>query len=217
MGSAHAAPRPFPSTSATGESRRVVTVCYHAPVIVLGIDPGSRRCGFGVVAKDGPRLRVIESGVLIPGALDMPARLGRILVGLDEVIARTRPAEAAVEAVFSGASARSALVLGQARGVALAVAARAGLPVFEYTPAEVKLSFTGNGRADKEQMLRTARLLLGAEPSLSDEADALALAVCHLARRLFVVSRAPGRARAGAAAAALARLRPARRDHRRAP
>jgi crossover junction endodeoxyribonuclease RuvC len=179
-------------------------------VIVLGIDPGSRRCGYGVVTREGTRLRVIESGVLVPGPLPMPERLGRILAALDEIIHRTRPAEASVEAVFSGASARSALVLGQARGVALAVAARAGLPVHEYSPAEVKLSFTGNGRADKEQMLRTARLLLGATPDLSDEADALALAVCHLARRAYALAQ-PGRRNSKGASS---RLRPARRDHR---
>ncbi|HVO20718.1 MAG TPA: crossover junction endodeoxyribonuclease RuvC [Anaeromyxobacter sp.] len=179
-------------------------------MIVLGIDPGSQRCGYGVVEREGGRLRVVESGVLEPGRLEMPVRLGRILAGLDEVIRRTRPGEVSVEAVFSGASARSALVLGQARGVALAVAARAGLPVYEYAPSQVKLAFTGNGRADKDQMLRTARLLLGASPALSDEADALALAVCHLARRRLP-SPAPGRARRQA----LDRLRPARRDHRR--
>jgi crossover junction endodeoxyribonuclease RuvC len=192
-------------------------LCYHAGVIVLGIDPGSRRCGYGVVAKDGTRLQVIESGVLVPGPLGMPERLGKILAELDRIIERTRPGEVSVEAVFSGASARSALVLGQARGVALAVAARAGLPVYEYSPAEVKLSFTGNGRADKDQMLRTARLLLGAEPELSDEADALALAVCHLARRPFRTARGASRGRKGASPAALARLRPARRDHRGMP
>jgi len=183
-------------------------------VIVLGIDPGSHRCGYGVVAREGRRLRVIESGVLVPGQLGMPERLGRILAELDRIIERTRPGEVSVEAVFSGASARSALVLGQARGVALAVAARAGLPVYEYSPAEVKLSFTGNGRADKEQMLRTARLLLGVDPDLSDEADALALAVCHLARRPLRTVPPSGRPRQGAPAAARARLRPARRDHR---
>ncbi len=179
-------------------------------MIVLGIDPGSQRCGYGVVEREGRCLRVVESGVLRPGKLELAARLGRILAGLDEVIARTRPGEVAVEAVFSGASPRSALVLGQARGVALAVAARAGLPIHEYSPAEVKLAFTGNGRADKDQMLRTARLLLGIVPELSDEADALALAVCHLARQRL----RPPPARAGRAAA-LARLRPSRRDHRR--
>lgn len=183
-------------------------------MIVLGIDPGSRRCGYGVVAREGRKLRVVESGVLVPGPRSMPERLGRILAGLEAIIARTRPGEVSVEAVFSGVSARSALVLGQARGVALAVAARAGLPVSEYTPSEVKLSFTGNGRADKEQMMRTARLLLGAAPGLSDEADALALAVCHLARRQL--RAAAGAGRTAGRPAALDRLRPARRDHRRA-
>jgi crossover junction endodeoxyribonuclease RuvC len=181
-------------------------------VIVLGIDPGSQRCGYGVVAREGRQLKVVESGVLAPGRMAMPDRLGIILAGLDEIIRRTRPGEVSVEAVFSGASARSALVLGQARGVALAVAARAGLPVFEYAPAQVKLSFTGNGRADKEQMLRTARLVLGVSPALSDEADALALAVCHLARRPL---RAPAPARGRPPA--LERLRSSRRDHRRGP
>ncbi|GAO03382.1 crossover junction endodeoxyribonuclease RuvC [Anaeromyxobacter sp. PSR-1] len=185
-------------------------------VIVLGIDPGSRRCGYGVVAREGARLTVVESGVLVPGDLPMAQRLGRILDGLDALIARARPAEASVEAVFSGASPRSALVLGQARGVALAAAARAGLPVFEYAPSEVKLAFTGNGRAGKDQMLRTARMLLGAAPGLSDEADALAIAVCHLARRAFAVPAA-GAGRAAAARAAAARLRPSRRDHRGTP
>ncbi len=101
------------------------------------------------------------------------------------------------------------------RGVALAAAARAGLPVFEYAPSEVKLAFTGSGRASKEQMLRTARMLLGVTASLSDEADAIALAVCHLARR--AARLAADGARNGHAAAALARIRPARRDHRGTP
>ncbi len=181
-------------------------------VIVLGIDPGSRRCGYGVVVRRGARLELVESGVLAPGDAPVAERLARILGGLDEVIARARPAEVSLEQVFAGASPRSALVLGQARGVALAAAARAGLPVFEYAPTEVKLAFTGSGRASKGQMLRTARMLLGAATGIADEADAIALAVCHLARRaarLALTSR-------GAAAAAV-RLRPARRDHRSAP
>jgi crossover junction endodeoxyribonuclease RuvC len=181
-------------------------------VIVLGIDPGSRRCGYGVVARDGGRLAVLDSGVLVPGSHPLAERLARILDGLSEIIARTGPGEVAVEQVHCGPSPRAALVLGQARGVALAVAARAGLPVFEYQPAEVKLSFTGSGRASKEQMVRTARTLLGVEAERDDEADAIALAVCHLARRATRLVSAPGRARD-----ALARLRPARRDHRVAP
>jgi len=201
----------------------VAPLCYIRAVIVLGIDPGSRRCGYGVVAREGGRFLVVESGVLAPGAgRPMPERLAAILDGLAEVIRRTRPGEVSVEQVFSGSSARSALVLGQARGVALAAAARAGLSVHEYAPAEVKLAFTGSGRASKGQMLRTARMLLGTVPRLADEADALALAVCHLARRqvrALVSARVAGgpspAAREGTVAA-LARLRPSRRDHRRA-
>jgi len=167
---------------------------------------------------------VVESGVLAPGgSLPVAERLGRILEGLAAVIARACPEAVSVEQVFSGVSARSALVLGQARGVALAAAARAGVAVHEYAPAQVKLAFTGNGRASKDQMLRTARMLLGAAPALADEADALALAVCHLARRRPAVA-APARNGAAASggerarrAAALARLVPARRDPRGAP
>ncbi len=182
-------------------------------MIVLGIDPGSRRCGYGVVARSGARLELVEAGVLEPGDLPIAARLASILDGLDALILRAHPAEVSIEQVFSGASPRSALVLGQARGVALAAAARAGLPVYEYAPSEVKLAFTGSGRASKDQMVRTARMLLGAAPSRSDEADAIAIAVCHLARRAVRLAAAPD----GRAAGALARLRPARREHRRAP
>jgi crossover junction endodeoxyribonuclease RuvC len=183
-------------------------------VIVLGIDPGSRRCGYGVVERAGTRLSLLESGVLQPRAAPVAERLAHILDGLATVIARARPAEVSVEQVFAGVSARSALVLGQARGVALAAAARAGLPVFEYAPSEVKAAFTGSGRASKEQMLRTARMLLGAAAGLADEADAIALAVCHLARR---AGRLAAAAAARPDAASRLRLRPARRDHRGAP
>ena len=182
-------------------------------MIVLGIDPGSRRCGYGVVAREGGRLRVVESGVLVPGERPMAERLALLLDGLSLVIERARPDEVAVEQVFSGASPRSALVLGQARGVALAVAARAGLPVHEYAPSAVKLAFTGSGRAGKDQMLRTARALLGVAAELSDEADAIALAVCHLARRPLALAATPR----ATAARNRSRLRPARRDHRKAP
>jgi len=181
-------------------------------MIVLGIDPGSHRCGFGVVARIGSRLRVVESGVIEPGDLPLAARLAAILGGLESVVARNRPVEAAVEQVHAGPSPRSALVLGQARGVALAAAARAGLPVFEYQPSEVKLAFTGSGRAGKEQMVRTARQLLGVEAELADEADAIAVAVCHLARRVARIALDPKRA-----AEALSRLRPARRIHKGNP
>jgi crossover junction endodeoxyribonuclease RuvC len=185
-------------------------------VIVLGIDPGSRRCGYGVVAREGTRVLVVESGVIAPGDLPIAERLARIHAAIGEVIRRAAPSEVSVEQVFSGASARSALVLGQARGVALAAAAGAGLPVFEYAPSEVKLAFSGSGRATKDQMLRMACVLLGVAPRLADEADALALAVCHLARRAGRAAAAPVEPLAARTrvTAAMARLRPARRDHR---
>jgi crossover junction endodeoxyribonuclease RuvC len=151
------------------------------PVAVLGIDPGSRRCGYGIVARCGNGLSRLASGVLVPGEVAMAERLARILGSLSELIERGGIEAVAVETAYCGRSPRSALVLGQARGVALAAAARAGLPVFEYAPAEVKRAFTGNGRAEKAQMVRTARTLFGIAPRLADEADALAVAVCHLA------------------------------------
>jgi crossover junction endodeoxyribonuclease RuvC len=190
---------------------------------VLGIDPGSRRCGFSVISREGGRLTVLESGVLVPGPRPMAERLALLLVGLGDVIARTAPDEVSIEQIFAGISPRSALALGQARGVALAVAARAGLPVFEYQPSEVKLAFTGSGRAGKEQMMRTAAALFGVEARYSDEADAVALAVCHLARRPLALAavtplrRTAAAGRAAATRAAMSRLRPARRDHRSAP
>jgi crossover junction endodeoxyribonuclease RuvC len=189
------------------------------PMRVLGIDPGSRRCGYGVLSREGGRLTVVESGVLVPGARPMAERLALLLVGLGDVIARTAPDEVSIEQIFAGISPRSALALGQARGVALAVAAQAGLPVYEYQPSEVKLAFTGSGRAGKEQMMRTARALLGVDAELSDEADAVALAVCHLARRPLTLAAVTPLRRSPAAAArdARSRLRPARRDHRSAP
>ena len=166
-------------------------------MIVLGIDPGSHRCGYGLVERVGSRLVVRRSGTLVAGARPLAERLARIFEGLSEVLRESGAEAVSVETAFCGVSARSALVLGQARGVALAAAAGAGLPVFEYAPAEVKRAFTGSGRADKVQMVRTARALLGIAARLPDEADAVAAAVCHLARRgpaLTPVRARPGRA-----------------------
>jgi crossover junction endodeoxyribonuclease RuvC len=187
-------------------------------VVVLGIDPGSRRCGYGIVSRAGVRLSRVDSGVLIPGPLPTPERLGRLFASLSELLERRGIDAVAVETAFCGRSPRSALALGQARGVALAAAVRAGLPVFEYAPAEVKRSFTGNGRAEKAQMIRTARTLFGVAPRLADEADALAIAVCHLARvpaRLVAGGR-PG-ARPSAAPPRTGVLRRAVRSFREAP
>jgi len=165
-------------------------------VVVVGIDPGTQRCGYGVVARAGSRLSVVESGVLAPGSHPLPRRLCLILDGLQAVLERARADAVAVESVFSGVSPRSALVLGQARGVVLAAAARAGLPVFEYAPSQAKLALTGNGLADKAQVVRMARALFGVEASLPDEADAIALAVCHIAHAPRRAAAPPGPRRA---------------------
>ncbi len=186
-------------------------------VIVLGVDPGSRRCGYAVVIRAGARLSRLESGVLVLGERPMPERLALLLEGLAAVLARRSVDAVAVETAFCGLSPRSALALGQARGVALAAAARAGVPVFEYAPAEVKRAFTGSGRAEKAQMIRTARTLFGVAARLPDEADALAIAVCHLARGsggrppLPSPATRPGRSDRGASLGAKGRrtLRPA--------
>lgn len=149
-------------------------------MVVVGIDPGTQRCGYGVVTRAGSRLEVVESGVLVPGDRPLAERLGMILDGLEAMFARCGADAVAVEAVFAGASPRSALVLGQARGVVLAAASRAGLPVAEYAPQKAKQALTGSGRAEKSQMVRMVRALFGIEVRLADEADAIALAVCHL-------------------------------------
>ncbi len=124
-------------------------------MVVLGIDPGSRRCGYGIVSRSGSALARLDSGVLVPGPLATAERLGRLFAALSELLEGRGVDAVAVETAFCGRSPRSALALGQARGVALAAAARAGLPVFEYAPAEVKRSFTGNGRVEKAQMVRS--------------------------------------------------------------
>jgi crossover junction endodeoxyribonuclease RuvC len=152
-------------------------------VVVVGIDPGTHRCGYGVVARTGSRLSVVESGVLVSGDHPLPRRLALILDGLEAVLARSQAEAVAVETIFAGASPRSALVLGQARGVVLAAAARAGIPVAEYAPSQAKQALTGHGRAEKSQMILMVRALFGVEARLADEADAIALAVCHLAGR----------------------------------
>jgi crossover junction endodeoxyribonuclease RuvC len=182
-------------------------------VAVLGIDPGTRRCGYAVVERRGTRLVRLASGVLLVGDGPMPERLGTLLDALLRLAEAGGVDAVAVETAYCGRSARSALALGLSRGVALAAAARAGRAVFEYAPAEVKRAFTGSGRAEKAQMVSTARMLFGFVPRLADEADALAVAVCHLARG----GARPAAARPVSASAAASRLRPAIRRFAGAP
>jgi crossover junction endodeoxyribonuclease RuvC len=156
-------------------------------VRVLGIDPGSRVLGYGVVEQQGNALRALDHGTIAPGGkLPLENRLHLIFQGLTAVLEANRPEAVAIEGLFSHRNARSALVLGHARGVALLCAARAGLEVFEYAPAEVKKAVGAGGAAEKEQVVRLVRSFLGIDRiDKADAADALALAVCHLNRHRF--------------------------------
>jgi len=156
-------------------------------VRVLGIDPGTRVLGYGVVAQHGTHLRALSHGTISPGgAMALEQRLRLIHLGITQVIAAHAPEVVAIEGLFSHKNARSALVLGHARGVALLCAAQAGLSVFEYAPAEVKKAVGAGGRAEKDQVVAMVKRLLGIDRiDKADAADALALAVCHLNRRRF--------------------------------
>ena len=160
---------------------------------VLGLDPGSRRTGFGVVERSGNRLTRVTHGVVAPRAgLDLAGRLLAIAERVDAVIAETRPDAIVVEQAFYHENVRSTLVLGHVRGALLLTAARRGVAVHEYSPREIKLAVVGNGGAGKEQVGFMIRRLLGLKGELAaDAADALAGAVCHLQRvRLTAPTRA---------------------------
>jgi crossover junction endodeoxyribonuclease RuvC len=152
-------------------------------VRIFGIDPGSGRTGYGCVETDGRRYRLVACGAIVATAGDsFPQRLARIHRELTRMISTCRPECVAVENLFHGINARSALTLGHARGVAMLAAVEAGCEIVEYTPAEVKRAVVGYGRADKRQMQQMIKMLLGLEtaPSPHDAADALAVALCHL-------------------------------------
>jgi crossover junction endodeoxyribonuclease RuvC len=151
-----------------------------ASLRILGIDPGLQRTGFGVIDQAGTRLRFVECGVLRIASDELPARLGAILAGLTEVIERTRPTVAAVEKVFVNVNPQSTLLLGQARGAAIAALVAQQLAVREYTALQVKQAVTGHGKADKAQVqAMVQRLLALPQAPEADAADALACAICH--------------------------------------
>ena len=147
---------------------------------ILGIDPGLRVTGFGVVDRNGSRLTYVTSGRIRTPDGDLAHRLKVILDGLAAVIAEQQPAQVALEKVFVNVNPNSTLLLGQARGTAICAAVLHGLPVAEYTALQVKQAVVGNGHAQKRQVQDMVRRLLklGGEPS-PDAADALACAICH--------------------------------------
>ena len=148
---------------------------------ILGIDPGLRTTGFGVIEKEGSRLSYIASGtVTTASGADLPERLKTILVSLTEIIGTYRPECAAIETVFLNVNPSSTLLLGQARGAAICALVGADLAVSEYSALQVKQAVTGHGKAQKKQVQEMVRrLLLLPAPPKSDAADALAVAICH--------------------------------------
>ncbi len=153
-------------------------------MLVLGIDPGTATTGYGLIreAADGSLQAVSYGAILTPADMPMPDRLVSLYEQLDQVILLHRPDSSAVEKLFFQKNVKTALSVGQGRGVVLLALAQAKLPIAEYTPLEIKQAVTGYGGADKQQMQEMVRLLLGLEkrPKPDDAADALAVAICHL-------------------------------------
>ena len=162
-------------------------------MMIFGIDPGSERTGYGCIETDGLGHRIVTSGAISgPATAPFPEKLLRIHERLTVLIAECRPDAVAIENLFHSVNVRSALRLGHARGVAMLAAVEAGVPVFEYTPAEIKRAVVGYGRAEKAQVQQMVKLILGLAtvPSPHDAADALAVAICHV--HSLVPARAAG-------------------------
>ena len=152
-------------------------------MIIFGIDPGSDRTGYGCVETDGSRHTLLTCGAISTKAsASFPEKLLVIHSRLAVLLGECRPDAVAIENLFHAVNARSALKLGHARGVAMLAAVEAGVPIFEYTPAEVKRVVVGYGRAEKPQVQHMIKLMLrlAEPPSPHDAADALAVAVCHI-------------------------------------
>jgi len=152
-------------------------------MLTLGIDPGTATTGYGLVVVREDRLAFVEHGVISTSKKDEPqARLRVIYLRMKEIILKHKPAVVAVEKLFFGTNTKTAIAVGQARGIILLAAAEQRVPVAEYTPLQVKMAITGYGRADKKQIQQMVKTLLGFDmiPKPDDAADALAIAICHL-------------------------------------
>jgi crossover junction endodeoxyribonuclease RuvC len=151
-------------------------------MIILGVDPGTAITGYGVLKSDGDDLALVAYGAITtPADWQMPRRLRRLYDELTALIAQHQPTDAVVEKLFFSKNVRTALSVGQARGVALLAAAQANLAIHEYTPLQIKQAVVGYGRAEKAQIQQMVKLLLQLDfvPQPDDAADALAVAICH--------------------------------------
>jgi len=187
-------PEAYAAASTGAAARVVASVSATVPVAkvrILGVDPGSRRTGFGIIECRGTDYVHIAHGCLNVGGAVMAERLRLIFDGLAALIDEHQPAEVAVERVFVNRNVESALKLGQARGAALCAVPK-GTPVFEYAPRAIKLALVGSGGAEKSQVAHMISTLLRLPGRIGpDASDALAIAVCHAhSRRLHVLTRA---------------------------
>jgi crossover junction endodeoxyribonuclease RuvC len=153
-----------------------------APRVILGLDPGTASTGFGVISVVGNRLHALDFGVMeTPAGLPLERRLEQIFDQMGLLLSKYHPSATAVESLFFNANVRTALAVGQARGVTLLACSQAGCDVFEYTPQQIKQAVVGYGKATKEQVIEMVRVLLAlpAPPRSDHAADALGVAICH--------------------------------------
>lgn len=162
---------------------------------ILGIDPGYAIVGWGVIDSDGNRSRPVAYGaVTTPAEYKMPARLEEIYTEIKKIIEEYKPDAVSIEELFFNSNAKTAIMVGQARGVLLLAAERSRIPIFEYTPLQVKQAIVGYGRADKNQVQQMVKLLLNltSVPKPDDTADALGMALCHAHTYNFRINNAYG-------------------------
>lgn len=149
---------------------------------ILGIDPGFALMGYGIIDMQGNKFTPVEYGSLAtPAGMEMPQRIKLLYDGMTDLIQRYKPQAASIEELFFNRNVTTAIYVAQARGVAILACANAGIPVYEYTPMQIKQALVGYGKAEKKQMQQMTKLLLGLKevPKPDDTADALAAAICH--------------------------------------